>query len=48
LAFQAITRRDYPVILGVTLVAGFAVMVASLITDFVYVLVDPRVKLTGD
>jgi peptide/nickel transport system permease protein len=48
LAFNAITRRDYPVILGVTLLAGFAVMVASVITDFVYVLVDPRVKLTRD
>lgn len=48
LAFSAITRRDYPVILGVTLVSGFAVMVASVITDFVYVLVDPRVKLTKD
>ncbi|MEJ7761727.1 MAG: ABC transporter permease [Thermomicrobiales bacterium] len=47
LAYGAITRRDYPVILGVTLMAGFAVMVASVITDFVYVLVDPRVKLTG-
>ncbi len=46
LAFNAITRRDYPVILGVTLVAGFAVMVASVITDFVYVIVDPRVKLS--
>jgi peptide/nickel transport system permease protein len=48
LAFNAITRRDYPVILGVTLLAGFAVMVASVITDFVYVLIDPRVKLTTD
>lgn len=46
LAFNAITRRDYPVILGVTLLAGFAVMIASVITDFLYVLVDPRVKLT--
>lgn len=48
LAYQAITRRDYPVILGVTLVSGFAVMVVSVITDFVYVLVDPRVKLTSE
>jgi peptide/nickel transport system permease protein len=48
LAYQAITRRDYPVILGVTLVTGFAVMVASVITDLVYVLVDPRMKLTND
>ena len=48
LAYKAITRRDYPVILGITLVSGFAVMVASVVTDFVYTLVDPRVKLTND
>lgn len=47
LAFQAIGRRDYPVILGVTLFAGAAVMVVSVLVDFIYVLVDPRVKLTG-
>ncbi len=46
LAFNAITRRDYPVILGVTMVSGFAVMVASVLTDFCYMLADPRVKLT--
>jgi peptide/nickel transport system permease protein len=45
LAFNAITRRDYPVILGVTMFAGAAVMVVNIITDFVYVLVDPRVSL---
>jgi peptide/nickel transport system permease protein len=48
LAYRAITQRDYPVILGVTLVSGFAVMVASVLVDFVYVLVDPRLKLTND
>jgi peptide/nickel transport system permease protein len=48
LAYQAITRRDYPVILAVTLIAGFAVMVVSVLVDLVYVLVDPRVKLTND
>ncbi len=47
LAFQAIGRRDYPVILAVTLFAGAAVMVVSVLVDFIYVLVDPRVKLTG-
>jgi peptide/nickel transport system permease protein len=46
LAYQAIGRRDYPVILGVTLFTGVAVMVVSVIVDFVYVLIDPRVKLT--
>jgi peptide/nickel transport system permease protein len=47
LAYDAITRRDYPVILGVTMVAGAFVMLINILIDFVYVLVDPRVSLTG-
>jgi peptide/nickel transport system permease protein len=47
LAFKAIGQRDYPVILAVTMLAGAGVMLASLITDIVYVLIDPRVKLSG-
>jgi peptide/nickel transport system permease protein len=47
LAWKAIGQRDYPVILAITLLAGAAVMVVNIITDFVYVLVDPRVSLTG-
>ena len=47
LTFDAITRRDYPVILGVTMITGLAVMVVNLITDFVYALVDPRVSVGG-
>ena len=47
LTFKAIGQRDYPVILGVTMLAGATVMVVNIITDFIYVLVDPRVSLTG-
>lgn len=47
LAYQAIGKRDYPVILAVTLFAGAAVMIVAVLVDFVYVLIDPRVKLTG-
>ncbi len=47
LAYDAITRRDYPVILGVTLVAGTFVILFNILVDFVYVLVDPRVSFTG-
>jgi peptide/nickel transport system permease protein len=46
LAFKAIGQRDYPVILAITLLSGAAVMVVNLLTDLVYVLVDPRVSLT--
>jgi peptide/nickel transport system permease protein len=47
LAYEAITRRDYPVILGVTLVAGAFVILFNILIDFVYVLVDPRVSFSG-
>jgi peptide/nickel transport system permease protein len=47
LTYDAITRRDYPVILGVTFVAGAFVLVVNILIDFVYVLVDPRVSLSG-
>ena len=47
LTFDAITRRDYPVILGVTMITGLAVMVVNLLTDIVYALVDPRVSVGG-
>ena len=47
LAYKSIGQRDYPVILAVTLLAGAAVMVVNLLTDFVYVLADPRVSLGG-
>lgn len=46
LAWKAIGQRDYPVILGITMLSGVAVMVVNIITDFIYVLVDPRVSLT--
>lgn len=47
LAWKAIGQRDYPVILAITLLSGAAVMVVNIISDFIYVLVDPRVSLTG-
>lgn len=47
LAFEAIGRRDYPVILAVTMISGAAVMVINVFVDVVYALVDPRVSLTG-
>ncbi len=45
LAFEAIGKRDYPVILGVTMVVGAAIMVTSVLVDVVYVLLDPRVSV---
>lgn len=47
LAYEAIGRRDYPVILAVTMLAGAAVMVVNVFVDVVYALIDPRVSLAG-
>lgn len=47
LTYKAIGQRDYPVILAITLITGITVMLVNLLTDLVYVLVDPRVSLTG-
>ena len=41
----AIGQRDYSMILGTTLVFVFIVSVANLTVDFIYTMIDPRIKL---
>lgn len=43
---QAITGRDYPVMLGTVLVLGATVSVMNLIVDLLYPILDPRVGAT--
>jgi peptide/nickel transport system permease protein len=43
-AIGAIQNQDLPEIMGVTLLAGFFVVIASLIVDILYAVVDPRVR----
>lgn len=45
LAIQAIGQRDYPVLLGTTVVLAAAVVVMNLVTDLVYTVLDPRVRI---
>ncbi|GAA4673896.1 ABC transporter permease [Streptomyces buecherae] len=45
-AVAAIGERDLPVILGVTLLTAGAVVVANLIVDLLYAVIDPRVRLS--
>lgn len=42
---DAITARDYPVISGLYLIISVSVTVFMLLTEIVYVIVDPRMKL---
>lgn len=44
---QAIGQRDYSMIMGTTLIYAILVALANLSVDFVYVLIDPRIRL-GD
>lgn len=41
----AINQRDLPLILGVTLITASAVVVANLVVDLLYGVIDPRVRL---
>jgi peptide/nickel transport system permease protein len=44
LAIEAANGRDYPVILGVTLLAGAIVVGINLAVDLLYAVVDPRIR----
>ncbi len=43
LGYDAVLRRDYPTIMGLTILTAAFVMVVNLIVDVVYSLVDPRI-----
>jgi len=45
LAVQAINARDYPLLQGCILLIAVSYVLVNLLTDFVYALVDPRVRL---
>jgi peptide/nickel transport system permease protein len=45
LALDAVYRRDYPLLLGIYLMLAVAVSLAILITDVVYAILDPRIRL---
>lgn len=43
LAFESILRRDHPTILGILFFSTFIVVIANLLTDLSYRLIDPRI-----
>lgn len=47
LSVQAIQQRDYPVIQGTTVILALSVVLMNLVTDLLYNVVDPRVRLEG-
>ena len=45
LYFDAILTRDYPVVMGLTVATAIITLFASVLSDILYVLADPRVRL---
>lgn len=44
LAFDAILKRDYPVIMADLVIAGFLTLLGILLADIAYAVVDPRIE----
>ncbi|MEG3582120.1 MAG: ABC transporter permease [Chloroflexota bacterium] len=47
-ALDAIFSRDYPIIMAITLIGTASLVVANLIVDLLYVLLDPRIRYSND
>jgi ABC-type dipeptide/oligopeptide/nickel transport system permease component len=47
LFINSIANRDYPVLSGIFLMASIAVVVANIVTDLLYAVADPRIRMTG-
>ena len=45
MAYEAILARDYPVILTVNFVSAVLVLIGTFISDLLYLVVDPRIRL---
>ncbi|MBA4181457.1 MAG: hypothetical protein C0506_12775 [Anaerolinea sp.] len=43
--FESISNRDFPAIIGVNMVVATVIIVANLVVDVTYVVLDPRVRL---
>lgn len=44
LAYDSVIRRDYPTLLGILFFASMIVVIMNLVIDWVYRIVDPRIK----
>jgi peptide/nickel transport system permease protein len=45
MALASITQRDYPLLMGFTLLIAVLVLVSNLVADVAYAFVDPRIRL---
>lgn len=47
LFWQSAQSRDYPVLLGVTIILALATVIGALMADLLYAVADPRVRMAG-
>jgi peptide/nickel transport system permease protein len=45
LFYQSVMMRDYPTIMGILVIGSFLTLIGNLLADFLYMIVDPRVRL---
>jgi peptide/nickel transport system permease protein len=44
LYLDGIDGRDYPLIMGLTLILAVVILLANLLTDLAYAVIDPRIR----
>jgi microcin C transport system permease protein len=44
LGYQAILQRDYPVALGILVIASLLMLIGNILSDMIYAAVDPRIR----
>ena len=44
LGYLSIIQRDYPVALGILVISSLLLLIGNILSDFIYVLVDPRIR----
>ena len=48
LSYQSVIKRDYPVVMGTLYVFTLMGLVAKLLSDLSYALIDPRINFEGE
>jgi peptide/nickel transport system permease protein len=45
LLFDSVSSRNYPVVIGITVLGSFVVIIANILVDLVYMWLDPRIEV---
>lgn len=45
LSFEAVLQQDYPMVMAVVILSGFVTIIGYLLSDIMYAMVDPRIRL---